>query len=135
MQVFISCGLATLKMSAWSDNFCRKNLSRPRIAQRYILDASFKSYLGCAMTYREMLIYRHREESVAAPESRVLDYMGVRNLESVDAWYRRKMGLGVAASKPVPPLRIVAVPMRDWWSRAREQLGRLEQELSRFTVN
>jgi hypothetical protein len=95
----------------------------------------FESQPGCAMTYREMLIYRHQEESVAGPESRVLDYMGLRNLESVEAWYRRKTGLGVAPKRPAPPLLTDEAPLRGWWSRAREQLGRLEQELSRFTVN
>jgi hypothetical protein len=87
------------------------------------------------MTYREMLIYRHHEESLVAPESRVLDYMGLRNLESVEAWYRRKMGFGIAPRPPAAPLLTVAASVRDWWSRARERLVRLEQELTRLTVN
>lgn len=52
------------------------------------------------MTYRDALITRHRQILAAPQEPLVLDYLGLRNLESLQAWRNRLRGNPVTAAEP-----------------------------------
>lgn len=52
------------------------------------------------MTYRDALITRHRQILAAPQEPLVLDYLGLRNLESLQAWRKRLRGKPIAAAEP-----------------------------------
>jgi hypothetical protein len=52
------------------------------------------------MTYRDALITRHRQILAAPQEPLVLDYLGLRNLESLQAWRNRLRGNVVATAEP-----------------------------------
>lgn len=52
------------------------------------------------MTYRDALITRHRQILAAPQEPLVLDYLGLRNLESLQAWRNRLRGNAVTTAEP-----------------------------------
>jgi hypothetical protein len=41
------------------------------------------------MTYREVLIHRHRQIMAAPPDAGVMDYLALRNRDALQAWRER----------------------------------------------